>query len=328
MDKGIFNTAELLDQYYATKPKSTVDKIRTQIDRPELYAYERKINKPLADMDCVEIMEMLKTFVNANYKDKQYKMSYRTYDFAISTLRGFFDWYIDNVKVIKNPCNDKRIKGTAKLQFLKEEGTEVFNRAAMEQIIVDIRNDLIPEYADYMESIIRLYYEGCAESLEIVNIKCSDVDHEKKSITVRGKEIILSDRCYELIVKIHNMTDYPAFRGHYVMVSCDDSYFKFPTRESKQNEDRTAEFYANYLSRVFIKEIKTKRKLNINARTLYLLGFYDFIVDSVGAAKAKTIITTSNNSEYSKEIIALAQEYNLTEKNSTALRNLLIPFVE
>lgn len=327
MAKGKFNTEELLDRYYSTKPESTVKKTKMQIDRPELYAFEEKINKPLVQMDCFEILEMLKTFVNANYAETQYKMSYRTYDFLISTLRGFFDWYIDNVEVIKNPCSDKRIKGSAKVKYLKDDNAKTFNKDSMEELIADIRNDLITEYADYLECIIRLLYEGCVDTFDIVNIKNSDVNHKNKTITVRGRKISLSDRCYKLLVKIHKMTDYPAFRGSYVMVSCHDSYFKFPTREKYVNDDRDKEFYAGYLSRVFIKEVKTKRHLNIKARTLYLLGFYDFIVAKVGQDRAKEIIMTTNNSEYTKEILDFAHEYNLIEKNSTSIKNLLIPFV-
>lgn len=327
MEKGIFNTAELLDQYYATKPQSTVEKTRAQIDRPELYRYEQKINKPLVEMDCLEIIDMLKSFNNANYSEKQYKMSYRTYDFLISTLRGFFDWYIDNVQVIKNPCNDKRIKGSAKIKYLKDEEQKTFNKEDMEQIIQDIRNDLIEQYADYLETIIRLHYEGCADSTEIVKIKNSDVNHKRKSVMIRGQEKILSDRCYKLFKKVHNMTDYPAFRGSYIMVDCDDSYMKFPTRASYKGTDRNIDFYSNYLSRTLIKEIKTKRKLNINARTLYLLGFYDYLVNRVGEEKTKEIITTSKDSELTRELLEYAQDYNLTERNSTSIRNLLMQFV-
>jgi hypothetical protein len=58
------DTASLLDEYFTTRPETTAKKIRGQIDRPELYAYEKEIGKPLVDMEAQEIAEMIKTFSN------------------------------------------------------------------------------------------------------------------------------------------------------------------------------------------------------------------------------------------------------------------------
>lgn len=327
MSKGIFNTEELLCGYFETKPATTVRKIRSQIDRPELYEYERKLNKPLVHMDVLEIADMLLTFTNANYKDRKYKMSYRTYDAVISNLRGFFEWYIDNVEVIKNPCNDKRIKGINKTEIIKDVN-EVFTKEKMEELITNIRNDSLEENADYIEAIIRMYYEGFSESRDIVSMKCDDVNHDERSVFVRGRKIMLSDRLYSLLVKIHDMAEFPAYRGNYVMVSYNDSYFKFPTRERYKDEDRDIEFYIGYISRVLIKELKTKRHLNINARTFYLLGFYNFIQEKAGKEHSKELITAYKNSEYADEIAQYAAAYNLAESNTTAIKGMLLPFVE
>ncbi len=328
MARGTFDTDRLLDEYFKTRPETTARKIRGQIDRPELYAYEQKIGKPLVDMESQEITEMIKTFSNKTYSNKVYKISYRTYDTLLSILRDFFNWYIDNYEVIKNPCNDKRIKGR-NVMSLFVDGDQIFDKNAMEEAIERIRNSQIDEYADYQEAIIRMFYEGFPEAIDIVNLKEGDVNHKKKTTIVRGREIRLSDRLYELMVKINHMEEYPAHRGSYLMMSYRGSYFKFPTRAKFEKEfnERPPEYWAGHISRIFNRDIKNKLDININARTLYLRGFYDFVVREVGQEETDRLIMSVRNSEDTKKIMALAEQYGVVEQNVTTLKKVLMPFV-
>ena len=68
MGKGKYNTEELFDEYFKTRPETTVKKIRGQLDRKELYEYEEKIGKPLIDIDSLEIAKMLISFHIRNHK--------------------------------------------------------------------------------------------------------------------------------------------------------------------------------------------------------------------------------------------------------------------
>ena len=323
-----FNTHDLIDEYFKTRPETTVRKIRSQIDRQELYDYERKIDKPLVDMDAMEIAEMIKTFTNKSFSKKVYKVSFRTYDTILSFLRDFFNWYIDNYKVIKNPCNDKRIKGRNVLHMFADS-TDVFTKDSMEEAIVQIRNSQIEEYADYQEAIIRMFYEGFPESIDIVNLKEGDVNKEKKTAIVRGREIQLSDRLYELLHKINMMETYPAYRGDYLMMSYRGSYFKYPTREKFKNEfnERPPEYWASYISRVFNRDIKIKLDININARTLSLRGFYDYVVENYGQEETDRMIMSVRSPEDAKKLMAAADQYGIQEQNVTTLKKLLMQFV-
>ena len=322
------DTASLLDEYFTTRPETTAKKIRWQIDRPELYAYEKEIGKPLVDMESQEIAEMIKTFSNKSFSNKVYKMSYRTYDTLLSILRDFFNWYIDNYEVIKNPCNDKKIKGRNVVALFADD-VKIFDKDAMEEAIERIRNDQIEEYADYQEAIIRMFYEGFPEAIDIVNLKEDDINHEKKTAIVKGREIQLSDRLYELLVKINHMDEYPAHRGSYLLLSYRGSYFKFPTRAKFEKEfnDRPPEYWAGHISRLFNRDIKNKLDININARTLYLRGFYDFMVDTVGKEETDRLIMSIRNSDDSRKIMSLAEEYGVVEQNVTTLKKVLMPFV-
>ena len=322
------DTASLLDEYFTTRPETTAKKIRGQIDRPELYSYEKEIGKPLVDMDSQEIAEMIKTFSNKSFSNKVYKMSYRTYDTLLSILRDFFNWYIDNYEVIKNPCNDKKIKGRNVVALFADD-VKIFDKDAMEEAIERIRNDQIEEYADYQEAIIRMFYEGFPEAIDIVNLKENDINHEKKTAIVKGREIQLSDRLYELLVKINHMDEYPAHRGSYLLLSYRGSYFKYPTRAKFEKEfnDRPPEYWAGHISRLFNRDIKNKLDININARTLYLRGFYDYMVNKVGQEETDRLIMSIRNSDDSRKIMSLAEEYGVVEQNVTTLKKVLMPFV-
>jgi len=329
MPSGKPDTATLLDEYFQTKPKTTATKIRGQIDRPELYAYEKEIGKSLVDMEPTEIALMIKSFINKSFSSNSYKISYRTYDTLLSFLRDFFNWYIDNYEIIKNPCNDKRIKGRNVASLFPEEENNVFDKETMEETITKIRNSQLEEYADYQEAIMRMFYEGFPEALDIVNLKEGDINHEKKTAMVRGREIQLSDRLYELLVKIHNMEEYPAHRGSYLMLSYRDSFFKFPTRAKFEDEfnQRPPEYWAGHISRIFNRDIKNKLDMNINARTLYLRGFYDYMVDKIGQKETDDLVMSFRNSDNTRKIMALAKEYGIVEQNVTILKKVLMPFV-
>ena len=72
---------------------------------------------------------------------------------------------------------------------------------------------------------------------------------------------------------------------------------------------------------------QNKLDININARTLYLRGFYDFMVDTVGKEETDRLIMSIRNSDDSRKIMSLAEEYGVVEQNVTTLKKVLMPFV-
>ena len=174
-----------------------------------------------------------------------------------------------------------------------------------------------------------MFYEGFPEAIDIVNLKEDDINHEKKTAIVKGREIQLSDRLYELLVKLNHMDEYPAHRGSYLLLSYRGSYFKFPTRAKFEKEfnDRPPEYWAGHISRLFNRDIKNKLDININARTLYLRGFYDYMVNKVGQEETDRLIMSIRNSDDSRKIMSLAEEYGVVEQNVTTLKKVLMPFV-
>ena len=88
-------TKEYLNRYLATRPEKTSQKIRSMIDRHEVYDYEDKIGKSIFEMSVDEIIDMMKTFRRRGAQKS--KLSTKTYDVICSLFRSFFSWYIDEV---------------------------------------------------------------------------------------------------------------------------------------------------------------------------------------------------------------------------------------
>ena len=61
---AVISTQELFKRFFENKDPETVRKTRSQVDRPEVYAYEEKIGKQLVDMNEDELFEL--------YNDESY----------------------------------------------------------------------------------------------------------------------------------------------------------------------------------------------------------------------------------------------------------------
>ena len=153
---GKVSTQELLDMYYASVAGTSVEKTRVQIDRPELYAYEIQIGKELIDMDVDDLFGLIIEFRNKRKgKEIKYMISHSSYDQLSTLLRSIFNFYIDNVQPIRNPLNDKRMKGKEAAKRLAQ-GREPFRWTVVEDIIRKLHRDFDADKADYIELITKL----------------------------------------------------------------------------------------------------------------------------------------------------------------------------
>ena len=326
MSDELFKTKELIDSYLKTKTQNMIIKTRHQLDRPELYEYEKEINKPLYYMTVDEIIELLKRLTNANVKNRT-KLSFRTYEAIITNLKGFFDWYIENVEVVKNPCNNKRLRGS-NIAYELVDKEVLLTKEHINSAIEKIHNDRDDYSADYFEAIILLFYVGFPTSLDIVNCKMSDIDHQNKTAVVNGTTIDLGDRLYELLIKLYNIEEIPFAKGTYLFLSYHDSIFKFTTFKSRFDvfQERSAEYYANHLSRTFVTQIRPYFDIVVNARMIYICGFYNWLIAKVGKERLKELVAVDRNIKNTKELMELSNEYGIREKNTTFVKKVLRPY--
>lgn len=312
-------TKELMDAYFATKPESTSKKVRAQLDRAELYEYEKQSGKDITKWDSDDVINFL-----VSISSRGRKISIRSLDTIIVLLRGFYQWHTEEIELIRNPCNDKGIKGKiSETVYQLTKSDDVFTKEMLEKACKSFSAKETLEYAVYYEAILRMAYEGFPELVDIVYLKEEDFDGN--IVTIRGTRHKLSDRLIEILKTIHEMDVIDAFRGKYIMTSCNGSYFKFPTREAYLDKEHDEHFYVLYLARIFTNKIKPAFRIDVKYRTIFLTGFYDFLCDKYGKDYINNMILVGH--KYADRelnvIVKEAVEYGLSATNSMHIRKAL-----
>lgn len=326
---GKISTHKLLEEYYKSVAGTSAEKTRSQIDKPELYAYERKVGKELIDMDVDDLFGLIIEFRNKRKgKEIKYMISHSSYDQLSTLLRAIFNFYIDNVQPIKNPLNDKRMKGMEAAKRLAQ-GREPFSWKLVEDVIGKIHIDYDEDRADYIELIILLFYNGFAKAEEIVTLKADMINHHNKTVKFPERIVHLSDRCYELLTKFDKLETISSWRGKCILASWQGGYFKFIIRQSQEDKlnDRSKTEMCDIINRCLANKVNDKYDTKIGYHMLYMLGFYEFIVGKHGYEKTNEMITSYRNSEDVAELMSLAEEYGVCVDNISHLKRYLRPFV-
>jgi len=326
---GVISTKELLDKYYESVAGTPAEKTRIQIDKPALYAYEMKIGKELIDMDVDDLFGLIIEFRNKRKgKEIKYMISHSSYDQLSSLLRTIFNFYIDNIQPIRNPLNDKRMKGIEAAKRLAQ-GKEPFRWTVVEDIIKKLHRDLDEDKADYVELILLLFYNGFAKAEEVIELKEYMINHHSKTVKFPNRIVLLSDRCYELLMKFNSMEYIAGWRGNLALVGWHGGFFKFITRPSNADtiNDRPKSAMCDIINRCISENINDKYDIKISYHMLYFLGFYEFIVGKHGDEKTKELITSYRNSDDVAELMSLAKEYGVQVDNISHLKRNLRPFI-
>lgn len=325
---AVISTRELFNRFFANKDPETVNKTRAQVDRPEVYAYEEKIGKQLVDMNEDELFEMICSFNNKKSAVRDgIKVGSGTFKKYISNFRLIFQYYIDNVDVIRNPFNSEKFKGI-QADALLADNKDRFTYKKLEEIIEKLHVMYDREHADYYELIIRLFYDGFAEAQEIADLKEEQINFRKMEVRLPGRTIKLSSRCFELLTAVHNMEIMEGLRGNFYMMSWHGGYFKFVVRpkESVAFQSKDLTYLGRKINTTLANKVSEKFGVDIGYRKLYLLGFYDTLVKKYGEERTREIITSVRVSEDINALASVMNEYGLVIENMTYLRRNLVQF--
>lgn len=327
---GKITTKELFDRYYAANAGTPAERSMRLVDKPELYQYEIEIGKELVDMNVDELLELIYRMINTrNGEQVEYLLSPQAYDKAASAFRVLFNFYIETVDIIRNPLTDKRMRSKEAMRKLSE-GKQVLRYDYVQNIIMRLHADLEPDRADHVELIILLYYCGIDKTEDILAIKENMIDHKNKTIMFPGRIVQLNDRCYNLLVKFHNMHEINGWRD-YLAVSYRGSYYKFFVQKNKADDidSRPESVMRDKVNAELTKNITQKYGgIVLNYRNLYWLGFFDFLVNKFGEQRATEIITSYRNSVDSSELMAAAREYGVRVEQVASVRKYLYPYVK
>lgn len=327
---GKITTKEILDGYYESVAGTSAALTRVQIDKAELYAYEMKIGKEFIDMDVDDLFGLIIELKNKRKgKEINYMISHSSYDQISTLFRAIFNWYIDNVEIIKNPLNDKRMKGKEATKRLAQ-GREPFRWKIVEDVIKKLHQEKDQDNADYIELIMLMFYNGFSKAEEVVKLQENMIDHRNHTVKLPGRTVHLSERCYELLQKFHNMEEIEGWRGNYLMASWNGSYFKFIIRQSQEDKlnERPMTAMCDILNRALAVNVNDRFGIKINYHILYLLGFYDFIVSKYGEERTSEMLTSYRNSEDVTALMSAAREYGVEVDNISHLKRYLRPFIE
>lgn len=335
-----YSTKELLDMFFAETSREGKSNNRAILDRDELYAYENSISRELIEMNAQEIVGLVNAIYCTTKDGKGMVYSgnkFSTYEKLVSLINRFFDWYNKKaqtlgVTLVYNPCNDDMLKGKGFRAAMSKDKDVLTFEVVQKAINIAREND--KEKADYYELIILLFYNGFENPEEVVAMQENMIDHDKHRVLLPGRTVQVSDRCYELLVKIHNMSvmQSSVYNKTFEMVSWHDSYMKFSVLSSKVDEfqDKDIKRVQGKITRLLTKEFFDLCSLKLDYTTLYRLGLYDFIVKQYGLIEANKMITAQYDIEGQEKIATAAKLYGRQIDNNTAINTLkksLIPFV-
>ncbi len=329
------STSEILKEYEAyVESASAKAAVKSFSAKYEKYIQENANAKELFKMDVDELFDMIIAIIgNKSDKESGPMTAHFSYDQTASLLRSIFDFYntIADEK-IPNPLKDKRMKGFAATDRLAQ-GCKPLCWNDVQNIINRLHDDLHPDFADYIELILRLFYSGFANAEEIVDLQqdmITNYSRRNKVATINGRDIDISGRCTALLDKFCDMHSVRIWRRDYTITSWRDSYFRFFTTPGKENElsERPKSKMCDIINRYISINVSKKYDVKLNYYTLYLLGFFEQkLVKDYGENEAKRLITSYRSVSDAEKLKAIAEDYGINVSNISKLKKHLRMFI-
>lgn len=260
-------TKELIDRYFDEAAQPSYQTWKKALNKPEVYNYIDEIGTELVDMDVEQIIGLIKVI----------NPSATTVQHLRTVLQQIFIYYIDNVELIRNPFTNPKLRG-AQLQNSMIQEKAVLTWDMVKQLIANFAEAIDLQKAEYIELLAELFYCGFYDADEIIEIQENNISNYNLSVAITGKTIQLSQRCYDLLPKVHkfHLTQkkryvYAIYHGYYV-----------PMLITAEKEDTVNEYdisiYKSRLYKQLTNNLFDSNGEPINYTTLYWLGFYDYLV--------------------------------------------------
>ena len=331
---AVIPTKQLMEEYFAEQERQGKDVRRnqSQLDRPEVYAYEQKIGKQLVEFDADEILDMISTFQNKKnkfaYAEEGPKMSANSYKRYISGYKQIFLFYVKHHELVRSPYDDPKLKGI-NVHMHRAESRDRLTWAKVEGILNRLSTKYEYERACYFELIIRLFYDGFANAHEIINMKEADINTRRREVTVPGRIVRLSERTYQLLQENHKATQMDVHRTKMDMMSWHGSYMKFFVHNGRVSDFSVIDAIsvARKITVPISSTIPKDFGISLSFRRLYLLGFYDYLVRNTSEERAKEMILAKSSPAAQEEFMALIDAYPVIADNVFVLKQSLVEFI-
>jgi len=326
------NTEVVIAKYLDTLTEASRSRICAKLMRDEIFDYEKKLGKQIFDMSPEELAPLVIDVAKPiNGKNKEMITS-ATLASTRTHMSNVFDFYIKHGKVIENPFRNEALNNESLAQMadsqVKRLTLKEFNAA-----IALLYEKNWKERAEYIECILLMYFCGFATASEILSFKEEHIDFNEKTVKFPGKVIHLSDRCFDLLVKIHNTDIIQVEIGRdnvktYVLSSYDGSYFKMmgygeKARTCDKRDIRDAQTMINR----YVRECAEDAGCTMNYHMIYNLGFYYHTVKAWGKEEANRVIMSKQIRADIEKLKKLAANYGAAYANYSVFRRKLSKYV-
>lgn len=327
---GVISTKDLMQMVYdelGSKGIYTCQIIKSQIDKPVLYDYEKEIQTELVDMNVDQLIGLIDRIMHHKQREssEQY-LSLHSYDPVKNALFYIFEVYI-GIHPMRNPIKSAAFRKDNIRTCLMQDKT-VIDHSMVQELVRQMRIEYPMEQAEYYELLMQLFYCGFQSFGDIVNLEESQINHKIKTVSFSGYSLRLTDRCYTLLMRFQNLSMIQGIYKKYYLTSWRGKFFQYMLTESmavkwpNKTENEVVVFLRSQYSTYVLKP----HKMQINNTVLFYLGLYDYMVKKYGPAKTNDMIV-SNARQYSNEWQEVQLEYGITRKNTMRLKDALLPYV-
>lgn len=316
-------TKELLDKYFDEVAPKSYHTWRKALDKPEMYNYIDKIGVELVDMDVEQMIGLIKA-LNPSSTTVQH---FRT------VLQQIIVYYIDNIELVRNPFTNPKLKGT-QLQNILIEEKAVLTWDMVKKAIAKLKAQTNTQKSEYVELIAELFHCGFCDADEIMQIREQNIDFQDMSIAIIGKTIKLSQRCAELLPKVHNY--HLSSHKRYIYAIYRDNYIPMYITAEKEDSinEYTPDVYKTRLYKQLTNNLFDSNGDYINYSSLYWLGFYDYLVENTSKEFVDEFVNTEcvkvgkskNKDNDLQTILNYAKLYGVKTESITVIKRFLKRF--
>ncbi|WP_394910535.1 hypothetical protein [uncultured Robinsoniella sp.] len=298
---------------------------------PEYKNYRQKIykkefwNKDLFILDDTEMKFFLVDEVLVRSKSLKYLQDIR------HALSQFFQWSVDKGIIAHNILEEEECTYEVFMEYmLSKMDITVYYKEDIEKIEESMKIN-IPLF----KMLIRLHYEGIERTVDILNIKLSDINFDEKSIKYGDNKIKISDDLATSIQEYMKITSFEyydrwgnllerklyQFENHLIKSpdsSCDEVSYN-------QNMKKTINYYFKTISNMY--------KLNVSQKDLFASGFVNYVkmkCDESGKNNLYlvNVFRICSKVRFQNKITNFAKEYGIPGNlYSSHLRQKFYPYV-
>lgn len=298
---------------------------------PEYKNYRQRIykkefwNKDLFILDASEMKSFLVDEVLVRSKSLKYLQDIR------QALSQFFQWSKDNGIIAYNVLEEEECSYEVFMEYmLSKMDITVF----YEDDIIKMEES-IKINKPLFKMLIRLHYEGIERTVDILNIRLSDIDFVEKSIKYGDNKIKISDGLAKSIQEYLKITSYEYYDRWGNLL--ERKLYQFENHLIKSPDDNCDEGAYNQNMKKIIKyyfnAISNMCKFNVSQKDLFASGFVNYVkmqCDEEGKNNLYlvNIFRICSKVRFQNKITNFAKEYGMPGNlYSSQLRQKFYPYV-